>query len=98
MTRPRAKPCGSSGDSVGDRLAGAGRDEPQPLGLLLRRHHAAREDRAHPRSTSRALEIAPPAACAQEVLSPRTSRPISGWFQVTAQSGGWYSAQAVFSK
>ena len=49
-------------------------------------------------STSRAVEMAPPAACAQEMLSPRTSRPISGWFQVSAQSGGWYSAQAVFSK
>ena len=50
------------------------------------------------RVTSRALEMAPPAACAQEVLSSCTSWPTSGAFQVSLQSGGWYSAQAVFSK
>ena len=49
-------------------------------------------------STSRAVATAPPAACAQEVLSPRMSRPTMGSFQLSAQSGGWYSAQAVSSK
>src|SRR6476661_1241091 len=39
------------------------------------------------RSTSRALETAPPADCIQEVLISRTSRPTTGRFHDSLHSG-----------
>ena len=49
------------------------------------------------RSTSRALDTAPPADCIHDTLLSRQSVPMIGAFHVSLQSG-WYSAQASFSK
>ena len=76
LTRPRAKPCGSSGETS---AMGS------PVLVETSASHSACCSGGTTRpaktariqvSTSRAVAMAPPAACAQEMLSPRTSRPM----------------------